>query len=90
MNGGMTEYNALASPPNDLRKFTEEMPKIHELIVEKHPKQFQDHLRRKITKKNNIKASFMNIILCDIENLILQETHKYFDNDKSAILILMV
>lgn len=89
INGGMTEYNALKNPPKDLKKFTEEIPKIHELLMAKHSKQYQDHLAKKQKKKelHNVPASFMNIILCDIENKILQTVFEYFGKDKSASLI---
>jgi len=86
INGGMTEYNALAAPPNDLRKFTEEIPKIHELVVERHPNNIKS-LEKEKKSLANVKASFMNIILCDIENKILQEIFEYYGNDKSASLI---
>ena len=89
INGGMTEYNALKNPPKDLKKFTEEIPKIHELIIVKHSKQYQDHLARKQKKNDihNVPASFMNIILCDIENKILQTVFDFFGKDMSASLI---
>ena len=72
MNGGSKEYRKLQNPSRDIKKFyKEEIPNFHEALVEKHAKLFEEHKKAKLTegKEHNIEASFMNIILCDIEIL---------------------
>lgn len=90
MNGGSSDYNSLSSPSNDFKYFYgKEIKRIHNAISLIHPDKFQKHKekRRKIDGINhNHKGSFMNIILCDIENKILHTMIEYWGKPENCVL----
>jgi hypothetical protein len=84
INGGYSDFNSF-TPNTWLTKFKDEMKDIHENICGIRKDEFKDF--SKTTKKDyNIKASFMNTILCDMENNVLQEMINYFAPDCVAVL----
>ena len=89
MNGGSKELELLKNPSLDiLELYTNEIPSIHDAIIFKHYSIFQKHRNNRINNniKFNHKASFMNIIICDIENKILQVMLNFFGNNINAVL----
>ena len=89
INGGRKEYKNIENPTPELTEFfSNEILLIHDKISEYHHTEFKQHCLNKIAggKKWNHKASFMNIILCDIENKILQVMSKFFGNQELEVL----
>ena len=89
MNGGTEEYKALENPSKEMVTFaSSEILNIHNLIAAKHSEQFEAHKKARIAKGKNYnhKASFMNIILCDIENKLLMAMHEYFGSSRNDVL----
>ena len=88
MNGGTKKFNELEDPSEELIEFKEtEIRNIHDLIANKHRELYEDHKKARIAKdkKVNHKASFMNIILCDIENKILQVVNEFFGSPNNVV-----
>jgi len=89
INGGVEAYKNVENPSDDLMDFYEnEIKNIHNVIASKHKDKFKIHQenRVKMGKTYNHKASFMNIILCDIENMILQIMREYFGFNEREVL----
>jgi hypothetical protein len=89
MNGGKEDYKQVKNPSADFQQFyNSEIKNIHDLIVLKHITLFTAHKEKR--EKNDIcsnhKASFMNHLLCDIENKILNVMWEYFGNPKDVVL----
>lgn len=72
MNGGSSDYDALPMKPEWIVKFQREMKTIHRRFATSAG--FDDHRSRRIEagKTHNHEASYMNVLLCDYENKILQ------------------
>ena len=89
MNGGSQAFNALAAPSPELKMFyRSEIKEIHEKISAVYPKKFAAHvitLEQKNKDYNHV-GSFMNIILCDIENKILDVMFDFFGKPDDAVL----
>jgi len=85
MNGGDVK---LYDTAGSFKGFQLEIIKIHKKIAKKHPDEFEIFKNKRIEngKDNNHKAAFMNIILCDIENILLQTIYDFFGREKSAVL----
>jgi hypothetical protein len=85
MNGGDVKLNETAG---SFKGFQLEIIKIHKKIAKKHPVEFENFKSKRIKdgKDDNHKAAFMNVILCDIENLLLQTMYDFFGREKSAAL----
>ena len=91
MNGGCEEYYKIKNPSKDLKEFFEtEIKNIHQIISMRHHELYTKHItsREGATppKVFNHAASFMNIILCDIENKILNVMWDFWGRPKSAVL----
>ena len=89
INGGKIAYKKLKNPSEELQEFyNTEIKNIHNNIALKHHDKFIKHKEERIAndKNHNHKASFMNIILCDIENKILQEMYNFFGKPSSCVL----
>ncbi len=66
-----------------------EMKKLHKLFAKQFPDDFQAHKKKRIVvdkKYYNHEASFMNSLLCDLENKILMCMWKFYDNAKDVVL----
>ena len=57
-----------------LRRFTAEVYKIRQSFIELYAKDYRAHVvrKKKANKKDNFDGSFMNILFCEMENVILQ------------------
>jgi phage/plasmid-associated DNA primase/predicted transcriptional regulator len=70
-------------------KYWKEMKYLHKLFSQLKPNEFETHKKKRIQvdKKNyNHQASYMNTLLCDLENNILMHMWKFYDNAKDAVL----
>lgn len=89
MNGGSKDYQAIENPTDDLKQFYEsEIPQIHDQVAFRFQKKFNKHKEKREKKdiEYNHKASFMNIILCDLENKALMAMWEFFGKPDDAVL----
>ena len=93
LNGGFNYPNfdmkKVKSP--HLRGFIEEMKLIQEeVLLNKETKKYnyEKHKLKRIAegKQYNHKGSYLNLILCDVENEILDIIYEYFNKPKNAVL----
>jgi len=92
LNGGSSYLNNAIKKdfpmPEKLILFEDEITNIHKLICEYKEKDFNEHKARKIEggKDYNFEASFVNTLLCDMENDILFVMYEYYDSPKNCVL----
>lgn len=70
-------------------KYWNEMKKLHKSFSQLYPEDFEAHKKKRIEvhkKDYNHMASFMNTLLCDLENKILMCMWKYYGNTKDVVL----
>ena len=86
MNGGKQAADAIEDPPQWLGEFKKEIKNIHNQFA-KDPA-FKIHKKKRIENNNNYNndASYMNTLLCDFENKILQTIYKALDSPKDCVL----
>jgi hypothetical protein len=100
-NGGVKDYNLVdsiiketdiqdikTSDNNDLTKYKIEMIRLHRLFSQENPTEFNKtkERRQKQNKDYNHEASYMNTLLCDMENTILQEMYNFFGEPDNCVL----
>lgn len=88
VNGGVKDAAALENPPDFLKDFATEMTQIHKKFAKKYPKEFAANKKARDTKDKsyNYGASFMNTLLCDFENNILQTIWRTLGSPKDCVL----
>lgn len=74
-----------------LIKFNRELKKIRKLICHYNTDKFVEH-RNRIIKDNkkdtyNIDGKFLNIVLCDIENKVLNCMYEFYEKNDNAVLV---
>ena len=86
MNGGNKAYKALEVKPKWIIKLKKEIDAIHNQFSL--DPGFEAHKRKRESEgvKFNHKGSYMNILLCDYENQILQVLYKHFGSPKNCVL----
>ena len=86
VNGGKSDADALEDPPEWLGDLKKEMKNIH-LQFAKDPA-FKLHKKKRVENNNdyNNEASYMNTLLCDFENKILQSIYKGLGSPKDCVL----
>ena len=86
INGGSKAKGALNEPPKWLDAFALEINKIHNKFAK--DKAFKSHMVKRVALgiDYNHKASYMNILLCDFENKILQTIYRALDSPKDCVL----
>ncbi len=86
INGGKNAYEQLAFKPTFMTTFKKEIETIHKMFSTDN--NFDKHVARREEKGylHNHKASYMNTLLCDYENIILQEMYKFFEQPKDTVL----
>lgn len=86
INNGNKDYNALRDKPEWLVKFKEEMETIRSKFALGGT--YEEHKRRRIKAgvTFNHKASYMNKLLCDFENNILQNMYKSLGSPTNCVL----
>ena len=91
MNGGFEDYLKLENPSADFKEFYEtEIKNIHQNLCIRHAALYTKHITARESmsppKIFNHAASFMNIILCDIEDKILSVMWEFWGSPKSAVM----
>jgi len=89
MNGGCKAFFEIKNPGSDMKYFHKyEIKDIQNSVVRTFPAKFKKHLERRVAEGEtwNHEASFMNIILCDIENKILQVMMDFFERPEGAVM----
>jgi hypothetical protein len=89
LNGGSAAYNEVKNPSPDLKTFYKtEIKNIHKLLSASFNKKYQKHKENRIAngKDRNHKASFMNVILCDIESKVLDVMWSVFRRCNDVVL----
>jgi hypothetical protein len=76
-NGGTADYNKLSEElkTEHLKGYRDEMICLHNSFAKLYPDEYITYCRAK-KEKRNFKAGFMNTLLCDMENKLLQIVRK--------------
>jgi hypothetical protein len=85
MNSSDTNINTV----NDhMEGFKKEMSTIHNSFYYLNRNEADDHIynRQLAGKKKNMKASYVNSLMCNVENNILMEIMKYYGNPEDCVL----
>jgi hypothetical protein len=71
-----------------MRLYKAEMTDLHIKFADKYPIDFKEHTKylKKRGKTTNLRGSFMNMLLCEKENEILNEMFKFFHKPRNAVL----
>ena len=79
MNGGKQAFNDIETKPDWISKFYYEMRAVLEAVCAINKDSFEKQKTRRLTAKKdyNIEGSFVNTILCDLENKAVQCLDKY-------------
>jgi P4 family phage/plasmid primase-like protien len=87
LNGGTTAYDDLPNKTDWLTSYKNEMMTSHNKLCKIKDDEFTEH-KKITTKKHNIKASFVNKLLCNFENDILKNIVDFFNvrNGESCVL----
>ena len=79
MNGGAQNYKKLMVQSGKgtnkwMEEFTTEVSKIHQMLARRYPTRYRQQVSKRTAhgKNYNHKASFCNILMCEMENDILQ------------------
>lgn len=85
LNGGSKDYKSLEYRPEWIVKLKKECEKIHREF--KVDKRYKLHKQSRIenNKTFNHIGSYMNTILCDFENNILQSIYQFFGSPKNCV-----
>lgn len=91
VNGGQDDENTKVKEKginNFTKCLAKEMRTAHNHFAKSRKDEFEAYRKYKIStgKEYNFKASWMNFLLCDIENKALDGIRKFFDDDPSIIL----
>ena len=86
INGGKSAMNAIANPPVWLNKFKKELKTIHTHFA--NDAEFKAHKKKRVENEINYnhEASYMNTLLCDFENKILQTMYRSIGSPKDCVL----
>lgn len=89
MNEGSKDYNDLKYKSEHIQKYKKELNTIRKLICAEHPEKFAKLTkhRREVEKKDYAhKGSFINHLLCEIENKILMKMFEFFGEPDCCVL----
>lgn len=89
MNGGRKDFEALETRPGPVTEFFyNEIPSIHSKVCTLHPKEYDEHVCKRVAQgiTNNHEASFVNVIMCDIESKILDVMWRFWGSPKNCVL----
>ena len=86
INGGEKALNELDNPPEWLEDFKQELRTIHKKFAK--DSEFKAHKKKRLASEIefNHEASYMNTLLCDFENTILQTIYKALGSPKDCVL----
>lgn len=87
-NADNEDPDAPEPPTEHMRLYKEEMRKLHDKFSSKNKEDFAIQCKRllKAGKTKNHKGSYMNRLLCDMENKILQCMYSFFKKPTDAVL----
>ena len=88
-NGGIMDYTSLGKiHTKHMIKYKKEMTKLHKFFAGNYPAEFELSVkkRQKSGKDSNHEAGFMNTLMCDMENNILQKMYQFFGCPENAVL----
>lgn len=98
-NGGVKDYQSsddikekdirdIETLNDDLTRYKNEMIRLHRLFSQLEPEKFNEikDKRKNANKDYNHEAGYMNTLLCDMENNLLQEMYKYFESPFNCVL----
>jgi len=88
INGGNKDFKRLIKAPAFLVSFKAEMIRIHKQFANLFNKDFEAWKGKRIINKTdfNHEASFMNTLMCDMENDILHIMLEFFNNPQMVVL----
>jgi len=87
-NGGKADFKKVSKPSKHLVGYKDEMIQLHSLFAKQDPKAFEKVRKRRVKagKDYNHEASYMNTLLCDMENDLLMEIWQYMGQPNNAVL----
>jgi hypothetical protein len=87
LNGGRKAYDQLKQKTDKLELFKREVLDIHDKVAAKFPDMFEECKKKKLVQKKttNLKASFLNILLCHIENHVLEAMLEFFGDPEICV-----
>lgn len=98
-NGGIKDYQEcdnikeqdihdIETLNDDLTRYKNEMIKLHRLFSQLDSNGFNKvkERRKQANKDFNHEAAYMNTLLCDMENTLLQEMYNFFGSPENAVL----
>ena len=87
INGGTTAFNALDEPYEWLISFHNEICLIHDQFARDPEFETFVHIKQEHGINFNLKAKYVNSLLCDSENNILMCIYKALDSPKNCVLV---
>lgn len=89
INGGDADYNRMEIKPDEIQRFRVEMHFIQTKITEIYKEKYEKHIAHRRSQKDKSEktdaGSFINILLCNMENNILLETWNYLQKPRDAV-----
>jgi hypothetical protein len=87
-NGGTKDFNSINNPSKHLVQYKKEMTKLHSHFTHLDYSAFKKIKDKRINngKFSNHEAGYVNSLLCDMENDLLQEIYKFFGKPQDAVL----
>lgn len=88
VDGSEKDIHDIETVGDDLTRYKAEMIRLHRQFSMINPEEFSKvRDKRRIAKRDfNHEASYMNTLLCDMENQLLQEMYRYFGSPSDAVM----
>jgi len=87
LNGGQRDYKALKKVPLVLTEFRDEMLRVHKEFTKDESYKTHVAILKKRGKTHNQAASYVNVLLCDLENIHLIHLWDLVGQDPNVVLI---
>jgi len=87
-NGGVKDYALVSEPSEHLTEYRDEMLRIHKFFAKTFSGEYTKFKAKALEngKKHNLKASFMNSLMCEMENRILMAVYDFLGRPKDVVL----
>lgn len=87
-NGGDKSLKALKEQPPAMINYQTEMKAVRKALIEKHPERWADHVEYKKQHGStfNMDGSFINILMCDMENAVLMSIYESLGKPRDCVL----
>ena len=87
-NGGGKDYKELQTHTEHLKKYRDEMKRLHDQFATQNPKQYEAVKAKRIKsgRDYNHKAAYVNHLLNEMENEILMAMYEYFGKPENVVL----